>query len=214
MTAHLDLTATLQSGLDAMGLAVEKAHGGALLDLVALLARWSRAYNLTAVRDPAEMVPRHLLDSLTALPALRGETVLDVGTGAGFPGLPLAIVDPGRRFTLLDSALKRARFVRQAALELGLDNVEVVQSRIEDYRPEERFDTVVCRAFSSLGAFVGAAGRLCAPGGHLLLMKGRYPEGELAECPPDWRLQEARAVRVPGLPAERHLLSLVRRDRD
>ena len=200
----------LDEGLAAMGIDLDAIARERLLGLLGLLGKWNKAYNLTAVRDPLAMVPKHLLDSLSLLPDLQGETVLDVGTGAGFPGLPLAIARPALNFTLLDSALKRVRFVRQAALELGLENVEVVQSRIEDYRPGRRFDTVTCRAFSSLGAFVEAAGGLVAPGGRLVAMKGRYPEDELAECPRDWRLREARPVSVPGLDAERHQLILAR----
>ncbi|MDQ2069730.1 16S rRNA (guanine(527)-N(7))-methyltransferase RsmG [Natronospira bacteriovora] len=204
----------LNDGLAAMGIELDATARERLLALIGLLIKWNKAYNLTAVRDPLEMVPRHLLDSLSLLPDLQGETVLDVGTGAGFPGLPLAIARPETAFTLLDSALKRTRFVRQAALELGLENVEVVQSRIEDYRPARRFDTVTCRAFSSLGAFVEAAGGLVAPGGRLVAMKGRYPQEELADCPPEWRLQSARPVRVPGLDAERHQLILARVQED
>lgn len=205
-----DLPQRLDKGLKAMDIDLDETARERLVGLVGLLAKWNRAYNLTAVRDPVEMVPRHLLDSLSLLPDLAGESVLDVGTGAGFPGLPLAIARPNAEFVLLDSALKRIRFVRQAALELGLGNVEAVQSRIEDYRPDRCFDTVTCRAFSSLGAFVEAAGGLVAPGGRLVAMKGRYPADELAECPSDWRVDSVRPVRVPGLDAERHQLILTR----
>lgn len=205
-----DLPQRLDKGLKAMDIDLDEAARERLVGLVGLLVKWNRAYNLTAVRDPVEMVPKHLLDSLSLLPDLAGKSVLDVGTGAGFPGLPLAIARPDVEFVLLDSALKRIRFVRQAALELGLGNVEAVQSRIEDYRPDRCFDTVTCRAFSSLGAFVEAAGGLVAPGGRLVAMKGRYPADELAECPSDWRVDSVRPVSVPGLDAERHQLILTR----
>lgn len=176
-----------------------------LLAFVRLLAKWNAAYNLTAVRDPEEMVTRHLLDSLVLLPYLQGQRVLDIGTGPGLPGIPLAIARPDCFFTLLDANAKKTRFVTQAAGELGLKNVEVVQTRVENYRPEQKFDTLVARAFSSIAGMLNNAQHLCAPGGRFLAMKGVYPEGELAAIPVDYAVSEVVALKVPGLDAARHL---------
>ncbi len=139
-----------------------------------LLQRWNRAYNLSAVRDPLEMVPRHLLDSLSVLPHLEGESLLDVGSGAGLPGLPLAICRPQLQVVVLDSNSKKTRFMTQAALELGLDNVTVVHARIEAYRPGRKFATIISRAYARLDAFVRQTEVLLAPGGQWLAMKGRF----------------------------------------
>lgn len=173
-----------------------------------LLARWNRAYNLTAVRDPAEMVPKHLHDSLAVLPYVHGRTVLDVGTGAGLPGLVLALADPALEVTLLDSNGKKIRFCEYAIDALGVANARAVQARVEDYRPDGSFDTVVSRAFASVPDFVRAAGALCAPDGRLLAMKGARPDDELAALPPGWVVDAVHALEVPGLEAERHLAVL------
>ena len=176
-----------------------------LLAFVRLLAKWNAAYNLTAVRDPEEMITRHLLDSLVLLPYLQGPRVLDIGTGPGLPGIPLAIARPDCFFTLLDANAKKTRFVTQALGELGLKNVEVVQTRVENYRPVEKFDTLVARAFSSIADMLNNAQHLCAPGGRFLAMKGVYPEEELAAIPADYVVNEVVALKVPGLDAARHL---------
>ncbi len=176
-----------------------------LLVFVRLLAKWNAAYNLTAVRDPEEMVTRHLLDSLVLLPYLHGSRVLDIGTGPGLPGIPLAVARPDCAFTLLDANAKKTRFVTQAVGELGLKNVDVVQERVENYRPEQKFDTLVARAFSSIADMLKSAQHLCAPGGRFLAMKGVYPEQELAAIPADYAVSEVAALKVPGLDAARHL---------
>jgi len=176
-----------------------------LLAFVRLLAKWNAAYNLTAVRDPEEMITRHLLDSLVLLPFLQGPRVLDIGTGPGLPGIPLAVARPDCTFTLLDANAKKTRFVTQAVGELGLKNVEVVQARVENYRPEQKFDTLVARAFSSIADMLTNARHLCTPGGRFLAMKGVYPEGELAAIPADYTVSEVVALKVPGLEAARHL---------
>jgi 16S rRNA (guanine527-N7)-methyltransferase len=177
-----------------------------LLAFVRLLVKWNAAYNLTAVRDPAEMVTRHLLDSLVLLPYLQGMRVLDIGTGPGLPGIPLAVARPDCAFTLLDANAKKTRFVTQVVGELGLKNVEVVQARVENYRPVEKFDTLVARAFASIAGILESARHLCAPHGHFLVMKGVYPEAELAAIPAEYALREVVALKVPGLDGARHLV--------
>lgn len=206
-----ELEELLAGALPELGLPADPAHITALLRFVALLSKWNRAYNLTSIRDEREMVIRHLLDSLSALPFLAGQRVLDVGTGAGLPGIPLALYQPERQFTLLDSVGKKLRFVQHAAAELNLVNVEVVQERVQQFQPPAPFDTITCRAFSALADFVRGCGRLLAPGGRLLAMKGQHPEGELAVLPGDWRVVEVAPLSVPLLEATRHMVVIQRR---
>lgn len=185
--------------------------GGAVTRLAAyltLLERWNRAYNLTAVRDPGAMVIRHVLDSLSILPWVEGPRVLDVGSGAGLPGIPLAIVRPEYELHLLDSNGKRTRFLTQVATELRLANVCVARNRVEDYRPAILFNSVVSRAFATLAEMVTGAGRLCAPDGRLLAMKGVFPDDELARLPPGYAVRGVYPLHVPSLDAERHLVHL------
>jgi 16S rRNA (guanine527-N7)-methyltransferase len=182
-----------------------------LLEYVRLLARWNRAYNLTAVRDPADMISRHLLDSLVIVPYLTGRRIIDIGTGAGLPGIPLAIARPELAFTLLDANAKKTRFVTQAVGALGLKNVEVVQARAENYRPAQKFDTLVARAFASIADMLAGARHLCAADGRVLAMKGTYPEEEMAAIPAEFVVQEVVALAVPGLAAARHLIILAPR---
>ena len=208
------LTSELEAGLAALDLALEKSVQARLLAYLDLLARWNRSYNLTAVRKPRQMLVRHLFDSLVIRPYLAGERILDVGTGAGLPGIPLALACPGRSFTLLDSNGKKTRFVTQAVAELGLANVTVVQSRVEAYAVEAGFDTIVSRAYATLAEFAGGVAHLLAPGGQLLAMKGVYPVTELAqlaELATPFRLARNVELQVPGLEAERNLL-ILRRD--
>jgi 16S rRNA (guanine527-N7)-methyltransferase len=172
------------------------------------LAKWNKAYNLTAVRDPQQMVVRHIFDSLTAAPLLRGTRILDAGTGAGLPGIPLALCYPDRQFTLLDSNGKKIRFVQHVAGELGLKNILPVQARVESYECEERFDTVISRAFTALADFVSNSGHLLKPAGCLLAMKGKLPQAELRALPPGWHATNIESVNVPGLDAERHIIAL------
>jgi 16S rRNA (guanine527-N7)-methyltransferase len=200
----------LASGLSALGLALAPGQVAALLRLVDELADWNTRVNLTAIRAPADMVDKHLLDSLAVLPWLGGLAVADVGTGAGFPGLPLAIADPDRRFTLVEATGKKATFVRHAAAMLDLPNVEVVQERAESYRPARPFDCVVARALGPLPEFVRVAGHLAGPGGRLLAMKGKVPEAEIAALPAGWKAVAVHPVAVPGLDAERCLVELAK----
>ncbi|MDY6980280.1 MAG: 16S rRNA (guanine(527)-N(7))-methyltransferase RsmG [Pseudomonadota bacterium] len=177
-----------------------------LLDFIALLEKWNHAYNLTAVRQPAQMISRHLMDSLVVMPYLSGQQILDVGSGAGLPGIPLALACPERQFTLLDSNGKKVRFMRQAVAQLGLENVSVVHSRVEQFQSSAGFDTIIARAYATLGELVRGARHLCRPDGRFLIMKGAYPVAELDDLSTDFELETSHSLRVPGLEAERHLL--------
>jgi 16S rRNA (guanine527-N7)-methyltransferase len=200
----------LASGLAALGLAASGDLERKLLDYIALIAKWNRVYNLTAVRDPQEMVGLHVLDSLTVLPHLSGNTVLDVGSGAGLPGIPLAIARPDLDVTLLDSNQKKTSFQQQAVIELGLANVRAVNARIESWEASQLFDVVISRAFADLGEFVSSAGRQCAPGGVLAAMKGVYPHDEITAMPAAFRVRSVVPLHVPGVAAERHLVLIER----
>ena len=205
--------AELAAGLESLGQAVPAGQVERLIRLVSELERWNRRINLTAVSGVGDMVRLHLLDSLAVRPLLAGRRVLDVGTGGGFPGLPLAIVLPGLEFTLLDSNGKKISFVRHMIGDLGLGNAVAVHARAEDYAPSLRFDTVVARAFAPLPRLVRLAGHLVADGGRLLALKGRYPEAELIELEralPEWK-SDVTEITVPGLSDhERHAVRLSR----
>lgn len=199
----------LADGARELGLALDDAQVGRLLALLELVTEWNAKFNLTAIREPLDMVRKHLLDSLTVQPYLAGPFVVDVGTGAGFPGLPLAIANPQLRFTLVDSIQKKIRFVQHAATALELGNVQALATRAESWRPEERATTVVSRALAALPTFVAQAGHLCARNGRLLAMKGRNPADELAALPRGWK-HRVETLRVPGLADERTLVILER----
>ncbi len=200
----------LITGAAALGVTLDAAMAARLLALLDELARWNRSYNLTSITARAEMITHHLLDSLAVQPLLAGERIVDVGTGAGFPGLPLAIVEPTRRFTLLDSNGKKVRFVAHAARTLRLANVEPLHARAETYAPAEVFDTVVARAFAPLDALVKQVAGLCGPATRVLAMKGRRSADERAGLPADWRIEKDRELHVPGLDEERHVIMLRR----
>ena len=206
--ADTDLETLLREGLPAVGVDAEPQLVGRCVRFLRLLEKWNRAYNLTAVRDPADMVPLHLLDSLSLRPFLRGRRIADIGTGAGLPGLPLAMTEPERDFTLVDSGGKKVRFVRHAIGELELANASAVQARVPDWEPDELFDTVVCRAFSSLPEFVASCAGLLKPGGCLLAMKGRLPQTELAALPLGWRATRCEPVDLAGMDVHRHVVVL------
>jgi 16S rRNA (guanine527-N7)-methyltransferase len=198
----------LAAGSRDIGIVLGSSGAEALLKLVDELEAANAQFNLTAIRDRLGMLRKHVLDSLTLQPYLRGSRIADIGTGAGFPGLPLAIVNPQRRFTLIEATGKKARFVEQTALRLGCDNVQVEHARAESYRPFELFDTVVARALSSLADFAAYAGHLCAPDGRLLAMKGKRPDEEISALPKSFRVLAVHRLKVPGLDDERHLVEL------
>ncbi len=203
----------LLTGAEALGIALDADTARALMDYLALLEKWNRAYNLTAVRDPGQMVSLHLLDSLTVAPYIDGQHYLDVGTGAGLPGLVLAILYPHKRFELLDSNGKKTRFLLEAVARLGLKNVAVHCARVEQFQAQTRYDGILSRAFASLADFTDGCQHLLADGGRLLAMKGQYPAAELSALPKPFIVEACHRLKVPGVDGERHLL-LLRRDTD
>jgi 16S rRNA (guanine527-N7)-methyltransferase len=201
----------LDAGLAALGL--DAALAEPLARYLALMLRWNATYNLTAIRDPREMVTKHLLDSLAMVPAVHGvATLADLGTGPGLPGIPLAIAVPGLHVTLVESAGKKARFMREALRTLGLGNAEVAESRIEALDRPGAFQAITARALATLPQILTLGGHLLAPDGVLLAMKGARPDDEIAALPPGWTVRDILPLSVPGLDAERHLVT-VGRDR-
>jgi 16S rRNA (guanine527-N7)-methyltransferase len=191
-----------------LSLALAPERVQCLLDYIALLAKWNRVYSLTAIRAPARMVTHHLLDSLAILPLIEGVRIADVGSGAGLPGIPLAIARPKLQVTLIESSQKKAAFLVQAKAELELANVTVERRRAEDWAPETPFDGIISRAFAALPEFLRLAGHLARSGGQVLAMKGEYPVEELSQIPPGYRLERVVALGVPGLEASRHVVLL------
>ena len=210
----MSLAAQLQAGLAAEGLELPAATQSRLLAYVALLNKWNGTYNLTAIRKEGDMIAQHLLDSLSVLPALpesalAGRRWADVGSGAGLPGIPLAIVRPDLDMTLIETVEKKSAFLRQAKIELGLSNITVVRGRVEDI-PGAGFDAVISRAFAELADFVRLAGHLLAPNGTLYAMKGVLPDDEISRLPAAWAVLDCLRLSVPGLDAQRHLIVLER----
>ena len=189
---------------------ITDAQASQLIQLVELLIKWNKAYNPTSVRDPAQMLVKHIMDSIVVSPHLEGNSFIDVGTGPGLPGLPLAILNPGRHFVLLDSLGKRLRFIRQAILSLGLKNVEIVQSRVEEYNPEIGFDCVLSRAFASLEDMLSWCHHLPNDNGHFLALKGQYPESEITNLDSKFKFIESVTLQVPQLDGERCLVKVKR----
>jgi len=200
----------LHGGLEELGFLFPDEVEHRLLEYIALLGKWNEAYNLTAVRDPLQMITHHILDSLAIRPFLKGPAIIDIGSGAGLPGIPLAIARPQYNFTLLDSNSKKTRFMIQAKGELALANVQVVHERVEKYNPAQKFDTLVTRAFASLAEMVAAAQHLLAPEGEFVAMKGAYPGDELEQVPEPFRVFEVIELHVPGLGERRHLVRMGR----
>ncbi len=206
-------TTDLDEGLAALGVRLPDPARDSLAGYLALLAKWNLTYNLTAIREPERMVTHHVLDALAVmprLPARDGLRILDVGSGGGVPGIPLAIAQPGWHVVLLDGNHKKGAFLQQAVIELGLANAEAVITRVEEFLPDAPFDVVIARAFSDLATFVQLSARHLAPNGQLVAMKGVFPDEEIALLPADIRVVATPSLAVPGLDAERHLIVMER----
>jgi len=212
-----DLSKFLAQGLELLKLDISQSNKQKILDYIDLMIKWNRAYNLTSVREPSEIMMRHIFDSLTAAPHLHGNQIVDVGTGAGLPGIPLALVYPDKEFTLIDSNGKKARFLFHAQHILKLHNINIVNERVEGYQKSnelnevksyKRFDTIISRAFSSLREMLYNTEHLCQPDGLFLAMKGVYPLTELHEIPLEFKLVTIDKLEVPFLNAERHLVKI------
>ena len=202
--------AILEQGIADAGLVISQPTQQKLLAYLALMQKWNKVHNLTAVRDPDEMVTLHLLDSLAVLPVIDGKSLLDVGSGAGLPGIPLAICLPELKVTVIDSNQKKVSFMRQAKAELGIANLEVLGGRVEEIQPDHKFDIVISRAFSDLSLFISLTYQLCDAHGKWLAMKGVYPDAELVELEQKTKLKPSKVevLKVPGLEAQRHLVFL------
>ncbi len=201
----MSLETRLAEGIAGMGLELDAGVRGRLMAYLGLLARWNKTYNLTAIHEPERMLTHHLLDSLAVLPHVTADRLLDVGSGGGLPGIPLAMARPAMHVTLLDASQKKCAFMQQAAIELGLKNVEVVHARAEAFRPPRPYAQIVSRAFSDLSEFVALTRHLLAEGGEWLAMKGIYPNEEVATLK-GARVTRDAALNVPGLEAARHII--------
>jgi 16S rRNA (guanine527-N7)-methyltransferase len=208
MTIQQELHTILVSGLDALSLDLSDKQQQQLVDYVLLMDKWNKAYNLTSVRDPKQMMVKHILDSLAIVPFLDGNNIIDVGTGPGLPGMPLAIAFPDKSFTLLDSLGKRVRFMTQCVHTLGLTNVTPVQSRVEEHNGDTPYDIVLSRAFASLKDMLHWCQHLVDSEGKFLALKGQYPAEEIAELGDNFAVTHSVKLTVPGLEGERHLLTV------
>ncbi|GGX39183.1 16S rRNA (guanine(527)-N(7))-methyltransferase RsmG [Undibacterium squillarum] len=209
MTAsHIEnLRPVLESGLDALCIKLTKEQQDKIINYLIILSKWNSVYNLTAIRDPKEMMTHHVLDSLSAVPAFtEAQNVLDVGSGGGLPGMILAICYPDKKISMIDTVSKKTAFLNQAKAELGLNNVTVYSARVESLQVNQPFDVITSRAFSELNNFVNWSQHLLAEGGRFIAMKGVHPQGEMERLPEGWEVKEVRPLTVPGLDAERHLI--------
>jgi len=198
----------LRQGVDELGLALPAVAVDQLANYLDLLVKWNRVYNLTAIRDEAKLVSHHVLDSLAVVRHLPDGNIIDVGSGAGLPGIPIAISCPGRVVALLDSNHNKGAFLKQTIAELGLATTQIVTGRVETYRPRESFKTVISRALSDLADFVKLAGHLCASDGVMIAMKGLRPVEEMAQLPLTWEVTQTLRLEIPQLDASRHLVFL------
>lgn len=196
----------LESGLVGLVLALDRDIQQRLLDYIALIEKWNRVYNLTAIREPERMVSHHLLDSLAVAPYLRAKRLLDVGSGAGLPGIPLAIAKPDTHVTLLDSNQKKAAFLKQAVMELKLKNAEVCCERVESWQAQNRYDVIISRALSDIGEFVRISRHLLLPGGVFVAMKGLHPYEEIEKLPTECKVRQVLPLAIPGVDGARHLV--------
>lgn len=200
--------AKLEQGIERLGLNLSEDAVARLLSYHALLVKWNKAYNLTSVRDPSEMIDRHLIDSLSILPFVKQTNLLDVGTGPGLPGMVIALVMPELPVFMLDSNGKKTRFLNQVKMDLKVANASIVHHRLETWQPDVKFAQITSRAFATLSDMVGFARHLLAPSGRFVAMKGVYPSGELAELPDDVHIERVLPLQVPGTEGERHLVEL------
>lgn len=182
-----------------------------LLHYLHLMQKWNKVFNLTSIRDPHDMIMLHLIDSLAISPYLNGSRMIDIGTGAGLPGIPLALIHPNKQFVLLDSNSKKTRFLTQVVADLQLKNVEIIHSRVEDFKPRELFDSILSRAFASLKLMLVTTQHLLSEQGQCLAMKGTYPEQELQDIPNEFNYVAIHKLIINGLNAERHLVCLQRK---
>ncbi len=206
-----ELAQQLKVALAETDLSVTELQQQQLVGYVQLMHKWNKAYNLTSVRNPAEMLVKHILDSIVVAPYLQGTRFIDVGTGPGLPGIPLAIMLPDKHFYLLDSLGKRVRFMRQAGHELGLKNITPIQSRVEEFQPPEKLDAVLSRAFASIKDMLHWCQHLVDSSGAFLALKGVYPEQEIAEIAADFHVNDVVKLAVPGLQGDRHLVHISKR---
>ncbi|PCJ43555.1 MAG: 16S rRNA (guanine(527)-N(7))-methyltransferase RsmG [SAR86 cluster bacterium] len=200
----------LANGIKQLNLNIDEKKQKLLLTYLEQLTKWNQAYNLSGIKDPARMLPLHLLDSLSILPFINEKSVLDVGTGAGLPGMPIAICNPDKEISLLDSKGKKTRFLFQVSTQLKLKNVVVIHDRVENYRSGKGFDIVISRAYSSLSQFIAQTRHLLGEKGKLLAMKGHYPQAELDDLPDDFKLLNIHELQIPGEAGARHLLEIIR----
>lgn len=208
MSIQQELHSILASGLDALSLDISDTQQQQLVDYVMMIDKWNKAYNLTSVRDPKQMMVKHILDSLAIVPHLTGDNIIDVGTGPGLPGMPLAIAFPEKTFTLLDSLGKRVRFMTQCVHTLKLSNVTPVQSRVEEHNGQQPYDIVLSRAFASLKDMLHWCAHLVDSEGQFLALKGQFPQNEIDEVSDHFQVSKTENLTVPNLIGERHLVWL------